>query len=315
MANVLGIVLPAALVTLVGWLIVRLGVLGEEGARGLSVYTFNIAFSALLFRAMRDVRPQDLDPDVLLAYFGGALIVWAIAMAVGRFLFRLPAQEQAMMGMGSAFSNNGVLAIPLVLITWGQTGMAPLLMIIALHSGILLSLCSILIEWHRGSEGGGALRRRLGRMVWAILRNPVLIAILAGLAWGVIARQFELEFPRVFEQALKWIGDSAVPCGLIVLGASLAGIRLAGDLPQIAAVTAMKLMLQPLCVWLLGHYVLGLPALTVAVITLAAGMPSGANVYMMAQRYGIFLQRATSVVLLSTAFSVVTLSVLLALLT
>lgn len=315
MANVLGIVLPAALVTLVGWLIVRLGVLSAEGSRGLSNYTFNVAFSALLFRAMRDVRPQDLDPDVLVAYFGGALIVWAFAMAVGRFVFRLPGPEQAMMGMGSTFSNNGVLAIPLVLITWGQVGMAPLLMIIALHSAVLLSLCSVLIEWYRGSEGGSAMGRRLGRMFLAILRHPVLIAILAGLAWGMVAREFGLEFPKPVEQALKWIGDSAVPCGLIVLGTSLAGIRLAGDLPQILTVAATKLALQPLCVWLLAQYVFGLPPLTVAVITLAAAMPSGANVYMMAQRYGVFLQRATSVVLVSTAFSVVTLSVVLALLT
>lgn len=315
MASVLSIVLPAALVTLVGWLIVRFGALSTEGARGLSDYTFNVAFAALLFRVMRDVRPQDLDVDILLAYFGGALVVWAIASAVGRFVFRLDGAERAMMGMGSTFSSNGILGIPLVLTAWGEPGLVPLLIVIALHSGILLSLCSVLIEWHRGGEGGSTLPRRLGRMFLAILRQPVLIAILLGLAWGMVAREFGLALPGPVERALKWIGDSAVPCGLIVLGASLAGIRLAGDLPQIAATTAMKLLLQPFCVWLLAHHVFALPPLATAVLTLTAALPSGANVYMMAQRYGVFLQRATSIVLVSTALSVVSLSVLLALLT
>ncbi len=315
MANVLGIVLPAALVTLVGWTIVRLGLLSAEGSRGLSSYTFNVAFSALLFRIMRDVRPQDLDLDILLAYFGGTLIVWAVAAAVGRFVFRLDGPERAMMGMGSSFSSNGILGIPLVLTAWGEPGLVPLLMIIALHPAILLSLCSVLIEWHRGGEGGSRLPHRLGRMFLAILRHPVLIAILLGRAWGMAAREFDLAFPGAVELALKWIGDSAVPCGLIVLGASLAGIRLAGDLPQIAAMTAMKLMLQPLCVWLLAHHVFTLPPMVVAVITLTAALPSGANVYMMAQRYGIFEKRATSIVLVSTALSIVTLSLVLALLT
>lgn len=314
MANVLGIVLPAAIVTFVGWLILRIGVLNAEGARGLSNYTFNVAFSALLFRVMRDVRPQDLDLDVVLAYFGGSLIVWGIAMVLGRLVFGLNGPERAMMGMGSAFSNNGVLGIPLVLTTWGEPGLVPLFMIIAFHSAILLSLCSVLIEWHRGGEGGSSLAHRLGRMAFAILRHPVLVAIVFGLAWGVAAREFDLAFPKALELALKWIGDSAVPCGLIVLGASLAGIRLAGDLPQIITMTAMKLVLQPLCVWLLARFVFDLQPIWVAVATLAAALPTGANFYMMAQRYDVFLQRATSTVLVSTALSIVTLSMLLALL-
>ncbi len=312
MVNVLGIILPSALVVLIGWGAMRLRMLSAEGARGLSAYTFNVAFSALLFRIMRDVRPQDLDVHVLLAYFGAALLVWALAMATGRWVFGLGGPERTMMGMASAVSNNGVLGIPLVLSTWGEPGLVPLLMIMAVHSAILMSLCSVLMEWHRGGddgEGGGiGMARRLGRMMLAVLSHPVVVAILAGLLWGVISRALGLDFPRVVEVALKWLGDSAVPCGLFVLGVSLAGIRLAGDLPQILATTAIKLGLQPLCVWLLGRYVFGLQPLAAAVITLTAAMPTAVNVYIMADRYGVFQQRSTSIVLVSTVCGVVTLA-------
>lgn len=308
MVNVIGIILPAALVVLVGWGAMRLRMLSAEGARGLSNYTFNVAFSALLFRIMRDVRPQDLDVHVLLAYFGAALLVWAIAMAVGRFVFGLGGPERTIMGMASAVSNNGVLGIPLVLTTWGEPGLVPLLMIMAVHSAILMSLCSVLMEWHRGGEGGIGKARRLGRMMLAIVSHPVVVAILAGLVWGMISRALGLGFPKAVEVALKWLGDSAVPCGLFVLGASLAGIRLAGDLPQILATTAIKLALQPLCVWLLGRYVFDLQPLAAAVITLTAAMPTAVNVYIMADRYGVFQQRSTSIVLVSTVCGVVTLA-------
>jgi predicted permease len=73
-------------------------------------------------------------------------------------------------------------------------------------------------------------------------------------------------------------------------------------------------VLQPLCVWLLARFVFDLQPIWVAVATLAAALPTGANFYMMAQRYDVFLQRATSTVLVSTALSIVTLSMLLALL-
>jgi predicted permease len=308
MVNVLGIILPAALVVLIGWAAMRLRTFSAEGARGLSSYTFNVAFSALLFRIMRDVRPQDLDIDVLLAYFAAALLVWALAMALGRFVFGLGGPERTIMGMAGAVSNNGVLGIPLVLTTWGEPGLVPLLMIMAVHSAITMSLCSVLMEWHRGGAARIGMARRLGRMMLAMLGHPVVIAILAGLAWGVVSRSLGLAFPKAIELALKWLGDSAVPCGLFVLGVSLAGIRLAGDLPQILVTAAIKLGLQPLCVWLLGRYVFDLQPLPAAVITLTAAMPTAVNVYIMADRYGVFQQRSTSIVLVSTVCGVASLA-------
>ena len=65
-------------------------------------------------------------------------------------------------------------------------------------------------------------------------------------------------------------------------------------------------------VWVLARHVIGLDPLWVAVATVNAAMPSGANVYLLAQRYGVYVARSTSTVLLSTAMSIVTLSVVLA---
>jgi predicted permease len=50
------------------------------------------------------------------------------------------------------------------------------------------------------------------------------------------------------------------------------------------------------------------------VATLNAAMPAGANVYLIAQMYGIGVARATNAVVISTAASVFTLSVALLLL-
>ena len=312
MATVVGIVLPVFALIFVGWLIVRVGLLSQEGLRGLTAYTFYVAFSALLFRAMREVRLQDLDAGILLAYFGGVATIWLLAMAVGRLVFGLKLAEQAMMALGSCFSNGVGLGIPLVLATWGHDGLVPLLMIISVHAAMLLSLAAVLVELDRGGSSGRSLARRLGASSLAIVRHPVLVAIAAGLLWGMAARQFDLQLPGAAETALKWLADSAIPCGLVGLGASLASIRLAGDLPQALAMTAFKLAALPLAVWLLARHVLHLEPLWVAVATVNAAMPSGANGYLLAQRYGVYVARSTSMVLISTAVSIVTLSVVLA---
>jgi predicted permease len=48
-------------------------------------------------------------------------------------------------------------------------------------------------------------------------------------------------------------------------------------------------------------------------VTLAA-LPTGALVFVLAQQYGIYVQRATAAILVSTVLSVITLSVLFAIL-
>jgi malonate transporter len=315
MGIVLEIVLPVFALIFIGWLIVKLRWLDEAGLKGLTNYTFYVAFSALLFRAMRNVHLDQLDAGILLAYFSAVAVIWLLAMAIGRFVFGLSFAEQTMMALGGTFTNGVGLGIPLVLATWGEAGLVPLLMIIAVHSAILLSAAAVLVELSRGGEAVQGTAQRLANSLLAALRHPVLLAIAVGLAWGMFSRATGVHLPNWAEVALKWLGESAIPCALIGLGGSLAMIRLAGDLPQTLVMTVCKLVALPLAVWLMAHYVLRLDTLWTAVATVNAAMPTGANVYLLAQRYDTYVARTTSTVLLSTACSIVTLSIVLALFT
>ena len=50
-----------------------------------------------------------------------------------------------------------------------------------------------------------------------------------------------------------------------------------------------------------------------AVAVLSAALPAGANVFLLAQRYDVYVQRSATVVLVSTVASIATLSLLLTL--
>jgi predicted permease len=306
---VLGIVLPVFGLIGVGYGAGRARVLTGAALQGLTSYTFVIAFSALLFRAMRNVRFETLEPHILVDYFAGSLLTFVIAALLGRFVFRLRLAEQAFMALCGCFSNGVGLGIPLVLQAYGEAGLTPFLMITALHSLVLLTLAALMIELDRPDSHIGA---RLWASFLAMIRHPVLLAIAAGMAWGALANATGWRLPDFIEQMLKLLSDSAAPCSLVGLGASLAAIRLAGDLGQTVAMTVLKLLVAPALVFLATHVIFSLPPLWVAVATLYAALPTGANVYLFAQRYGIYVARSTSVVLVSTAFSIVTLTALLA---
>jgi hypothetical protein len=71
----------------------------------------------------------------------------------------------------------------------------------------------------------------------------------------------------------------------------------------------------PAAVWLVAAGLFGLPRDDIAVAVLAAGLPTGNNVFILAQRYRVYEGVAASATILSTAAAAVTLSLLVALLT
>ncbi|MGE0719722.1 MAG: AEC family transporter [Alphaproteobacteria bacterium] len=309
MGTTLTVVLPVFVVMAAGWAVARFGIVDERGVRGIAQLVLHVLIPALLFRSLvgeRGLGPTEL--GVAGAFFAACLIVYGIAMVVARRAFGSGLDAQAFMGMSATFGNTVQVAIPMVMLAYGPRGEAPLLAIITFHSLILISLTTVLVEvaQHRGTGALATLRQS----VTALLTHPVILAILAGLLW----RQTGLALPAVVDRPLAMLGAGAGPMALLSLGTALNGLRVAGDLRETLAVSALKLVLMPALVWLVAARLLDLPPLEVAVATVAAAMPTGANVFILARRYDLYLRRAASTVLISTVASVVTIAVILTLL-
>lgn len=93
----------------------------------------------------------------------------------------------------------------------------------------------------------------------------------------------------------------------MLVGISLALTPLAGHWRAALPVAACKNLGLPLLVALSG-WALGLGGLAWQVIVLAAALPTGANVFLFAQRYRVEQELTTAVVGLSTALGLLTLS-------
>ena len=307
MSAVIEIVLPVFAVILLGFGFGRGGFLSAEGARGLGAFVYYAAIPALLFRGMAGAAAGVGGSLGLLgAYFAGALAVFAASMAVGRLAFGLGLAEQGLMALSTGFSNSVQLGIPLVLAAFGDAGLVPLTIIISVHSLLLLSLATVVVEAGRG-HAGGALRMAEATAL-SIAGNPVILSIIAGFLWRLTG----LGIPGPLKHLLDLLAGAATPAALFSLGATLAGFRLAGDLGQSLAVVAIKLLVLPIVVWLFATRAFHLSELDAAVALTCAALPTGANAFILAQRYDLYVARAASSVLISTALSVLTLGVLLA---
>ena len=309
MLAILDLILPIFGFILLGYAMGRSPLLSDEGARGLSQFVFFCAIPALLFRAgSRVFGTESLSPELLIAFYSAgvgmhlSLTLW-LWKARGR-----PLGEAALAGMTSVFTNTVMLGLPLSFALFGDRGLLLASSVIAINGMLYYSLTTTLIELGRG-ESGGAGRQVLSGLK-GLLRNPILISMAAGLVWGALG----WGIPGPLARMIDLLAAAAPPVALAALGATMAQFRLAGDMVEAGWLTGMKLVVYPVLVGSIGHFILGMQGETLSIAILLAALPCGVNPFLLARRYGVYVQRCGSAVLLTTVFGVITLTVLIAIL-
>ena len=306
------IVLPVFALVAVGYGVALTPVIKAEGMRGIAEFVYWVAIPALLFRTMASTAPpaQD-DLATLAAYFLSCFLVYGACLPLLRVLFDVRLAEGAVLGMGATFGNSVMLGIPLVQRSLGAEGLATLLLIISVHAALLFTLATITVELGRGRGDEvkpGAALRAAGI---AAAKNPMILAIFAGLAFSVAG----LKLPAPIDRAAELLSAAGIPCALFALGASLISIRPGKDLAAPLTVTAIKLLALPAIVYAAGRWVFDLQPLALAVSVICAALPAGNNAFIFAQRHQVGVERSATVVLVSTALSVASLTALLGWLT
>ncbi|MFD2204130.1 AEC family transporter [Kiloniella antarctica] len=311
MITSLEIVLPIFAIILCGYFVGRKEWVTASALKGLSHFVYYLAIPALLFRTMaRGNILADLDFSLIVSFYSVSLLVFAFSALLGRFYYGHQLKEAAVMAMGATYGNLLLLGFPLIYSAFGDEGMVPLTMLIAFQAPILMALTSMLTEYDLSRErGGGDGAKAMGKaLVNSIVKNPIII----GLITGGLYQFSGLEFFALLDRFTSMLGGAVVPCALFSLGVSLTGFKLAGDLKQSFLIVGLKTLVYPLCVSILVFYVIDVPPLWGAVAVILAAQPTGVNVFILAQQYGVFSARAASIVLSSTILSVVTVTLLIA---
>ena len=301
-------------VVAIGWAVARSGRLGSgDPARVLSGAAFYVFVPALLFRTSARVEFGKLDPQMLLGFFAPTLVVLgAVYLFVRLRLRAAPAGGQAaapsVRAITASFGNAVQVGIPLAAALYGEAGLALHITIVSLHSLILLSVLTVLVELdlahaERRAEPG---RSRLGRTLASTVRNtvihPVILPLLAGFAWNASG----LAIPGFADEILLTLGQAVVPLCLVLIGVSLAHYGVRGAMRGAVVLTVVKLLVQPLAVLAFAHGVLGLAGMPLTIVVMMAALPVGSNALIFAQRYQTLQAEVSTGVVVSTVAFVAT---------
>jgi predicted permease len=305
MQMLLTVVAPIFILIGIGYLSARRRWISEEGLSGMTSFVFRLAMPCLLINGATTPHPNG--GLTAFVFFTGCLATYALALVLSGLVLRMRLADGGTFALNAAFGNTAMIGIPLVLAAHGQAGLSQMLAIVGLHSLILLPIGTVVSEVAHNARAPLAAVARATFV--SVLQNPIVVAVLAGL----VISQAGIPVPAVARRFLEMTGLAGPPVALFCLGASLIAFDARRDWPGALLGTALKLLLMPAVVWGVA-WLAGLPPVATAVAVLAAGMPTGANAFFLARRYGAGADRSGATVLLSTILSVATLAMLLAIL-
>jgi predicted permease len=116
--------------------------------------------------------------------------------------------------------------------------------------------------------------------------------------------------PVPVQRFLSLIGAAGPPLALFCLGAALPRPTGWSNLREVSLAALLKLAAMPALVALFAHLA-GVHGVAFSVVVVAAALPTGANAFLLARRFETMMETSASTVVVSTALSMITLTLLL----
>lgn len=286
---------------------------GDSTGRLVALVT-HIFYPALIYSSLvRSFTLEELGRNWGLPV--GALLIMLVGFTVGLLAGRLvPAGDS---GLRRAFrfqctiNNYTFLPMPLVMMYWGEAGVAKL---------VFSSVGSEIAVWTLGvvalAEGGVSFRQMARRL----LTMP-MAAIAAAVATIVARDAFGLVFPAAslagksgsaLLDALAMLGAAAPPLAMVVAGSRMADLHPSHLWqPLQLAVAGLRLVLIP-ALALLALQLLPLHGEALAVLRLVAVMPAAIASVMLSELYDADSEFAAAAVLITHVASLITIPIWLA---
>jgi predicted permease len=310
MTDVLSITAPIFIIIGFGYLAVRSGLMPQEAMPQLGRFVLYFTLPALIFGTLSRMQVGEvIQIDFLSIYAIGSLAALSLGVLLNRLIFRISLQEAGIRGMGMAASNSAFVGYPVLLQVFGSAPTQPFTMALLVENILILPLALILLEYgsRDTSDNAGMLQvwRRIGSR---IIRSPLIIAIVAGLACSAL----QLPIPATLDRSLEMLAMASVGTALFVIGGSLVGTRIQDDLRSIGLVAAGKLLLHPLMMLLLLLIWRDFDPQLEKAVVLAAAMPMLSVFPIIGGGYG-YGRQCSSMLLVTTALSFITLTLILAL--
>lgn len=283
MLAIVSITTPIFLLIGLGYASVRWQILPHEAIPSLGRFVLYFAMPGLIIHTLSSMEIHEvIDLNFILSYGLGSLLMLGIALFLSTKVLKDEPVLGSLKALGVSMSNTPYFGFPVLLQVVNNSAGQAFSMALLVEIIVIIPVCMALLEFNSSRSSGMTLGPILIRLHKRMLRNPLLIAIVT----GMLISALNIQLPDPVNITLKMLGGASATIALFVIGGSLVGSPLKGELGSITPVLVGKLIMHPLLValliWLLPPFD---PQLQLAAILLAA-MPMMSIYPIFGNQYG-----------------------------
>lgn len=287
LSQILSVIAPVFLIAGIGFLWAKRGLPFDNTT--ISSLVMNVGSPCLVFSSLTRIHLEgSAFTNVLMASVG--ILIGALVLGAG--LLMLLRQPMRTFLPSLVHPNTGNMGLPLALMAFGDTGLA---------LGIAYFFVNSVSQYTLG------LAISSGRFSpTQLIRQPIIWAV----AFALLVREADVAVPEFLANTTQIAGGLVIPAMLLMLGNSLASLKIDGL--GIASVIAVARLVLGFGLGLAMISLLNLEGDVAGVVIMQATMPAAVFNYVFAERYGQQPEKVAAVILVSTVISFLTLPALVA---
>ncbi|MEM7462114.1 MAG: AEC family transporter [Pseudomonadota bacterium] len=307
MLAILNLVLPLFGVIFLGYIAGRILKLPLEGLEWLNIMIIYVMLPALIFKLVSITPVEELsDLSFVTATTFATLVAFCLTFFIAGMFNGGNVGESTIQGFAGAYGNIGYMGPPLAIAAFGPEAAAPVALIFCFDNSLHFTLAPLLMAFHGKSEV--SFRQLIGEILAKIFTHPFILATIAAILVAIGG----IELPNAFDSLIDILAAGAAPCALFAMGVT-AALRPLKRVPlELTYILPMKQIVHPLLVFgLLMVLAPNTSPIWIHSAVLLATLPVATNVFVIAQQYGVWQERASSTVVISTFASIVTVTAFL----
>jgi predicted permease len=304
--TVVSLALPFFGLILLGYVCGKRLAYPEAGLKWMNFFIVYLALPALFFRLIAEAPFEKLSNwPFVIATTASTFTVFVLAFGVGMLATRGRVREATIQAVAGAYSNIGYMGPGLTLAALGQEAIVPTALIFVFDNILLFTLVPLLMSL------GGAERMPPLRMARTIVLRVVTHPFNVAIGLAILFAYLGIALPAAVDTMLVFLKNAAAPCALFTMGVTVA-LRQVRSVPaEIPVLLAIKLVLHPLLVWVALSAIGDFPPVWVMVAVLMAALPPALNVFVLANQYQAYVERASTAILVGVVVSAGTVTLLL----
>lgn len=291
--------MPIFFVIVIGYVLKRIGMLNDKFIEVANKFNFKVTLPILLFT---DIGATNIIKNFDTKYILFCAVVTSICFWSIWFFTKKFMKDSYMTGAFVQASFRGsaaILGIAFVQNIYGNSGMAPMMIIGAVPLYNIYSVIVLTFEGKNGKQGSGNIKKACIN----IIKNPIIIGILLGMLISLL----NIRFPQMVDKTLKSFAVMASPLALVTIGAGFQGRKALAKIKPTLVASLIKLVVQPAIFLPLAVY-FGFRDQKLVALIIMLGSPTTASCYIMAKNMDNDGILTTSIIVLTTLLSAFTLT-------